>query len=160
MPVLLNAKHERFAQELAKGKTADEAYQLAGYKANRGNATTLKANQSITDRVAEIMERGALRAELSVASVTESLLRIAEKAEKLGEASGYNVAKAAWMDAAKLHGLVVDKKEVGGPGDFKRMSEDELDAFIASRKGFAGGGDSREEAAPVKAGMRKSNGLH
>lgn len=30
MPVLDNAKHERFAQELAKGKTADEAYKEAG----------------------------------------------------------------------------------------------------------------------------------
>jgi phage terminase small subunit len=35
MPVLSNPKHERFAQELAKGKTADEAYQLAGCKPNR-----------------------------------------------------------------------------------------------------------------------------
>lgn len=54
MPVLANARHERFAQELAKGKTADEAYQLAGYKPNRGNASTLKANQSVLDRVAEL----------------------------------------------------------------------------------------------------------
>lgn len=54
MPILDNARHERFAQELAKGATADEAYQLAGYKANRGNASTLKANQNILDRVAEL----------------------------------------------------------------------------------------------------------
>lgn len=30
MPALPNAKHERFAQELAKGKTGDEAYVAAG----------------------------------------------------------------------------------------------------------------------------------
>lgn len=30
MPALDNPRHERFAQELAKGKTADEAYQTAG----------------------------------------------------------------------------------------------------------------------------------
>lgn len=55
MPILTNARHERFAQELAKGATADEAYQLAGYSANRGNASTLKAKQIISDRVAEIV---------------------------------------------------------------------------------------------------------
>jgi len=30
MPALGNPRHERFAQELAKGKTADEAYEIAG----------------------------------------------------------------------------------------------------------------------------------
>ena len=160
MPVLPNAKHERFSQELAKGKSQSEAYETAGYKPDSGAASRLSGNVSIQERVAEIMERGAIRAELSVASVTESLLRIAEKAEKLGEASGYNVAKAAWMDAAKLHGLIVDKKEVGRPGDFTRMDERELDAFIAGEKAALGGSDSREETSPVKTGVRKSNGLH
>lgn len=51
MPVLPNQRHEAFAQALAKGKTADEAYALAGFKPNRGNAATLKAKQSILDRV-------------------------------------------------------------------------------------------------------------
>ena len=32
MPALTNPKHERFAQELAKGKPAYEAYVLAGHK--------------------------------------------------------------------------------------------------------------------------------
>lgn len=54
MPVLKNARHEKFAQELAKGKTADEAYQKAGFKPNRGNAARLKANESILKRVEEI----------------------------------------------------------------------------------------------------------
>ena len=31
MPLLDNPKHEIFAQELAKGTTADEAYARAGY---------------------------------------------------------------------------------------------------------------------------------
>ena len=38
MPILANAKHELFAQGLARGATADEAYKLAGYKENRHNA--------------------------------------------------------------------------------------------------------------------------
>src|SRR6187551_2592612 len=57
MPMLTNSRHERFAQGLAQGKTADEAYRLAGYAANRGNASTLKANQNIEARVAELQAR-------------------------------------------------------------------------------------------------------
>lgn len=76
MPALANPKHERFAQELAKGKTADEAYKEAGYKANRGNAATLKANQSIQDRVIEILNRAATRVEITQARVLEELAKI------------------------------------------------------------------------------------
>lgn len=76
MPVLTNARHERFAQELAKGKTADEAYALAGFKPNRGNAATLKANQSISDRVAELIGRGVERAEIDIARVLKELVRL------------------------------------------------------------------------------------
>jgi hypothetical protein len=41
MPVLPNNKHELFAQGLAKGLSADAAYQAAGYKRDRGNAARL-----------------------------------------------------------------------------------------------------------------------
>jgi phage terminase small subunit len=33
MPGLKNARHERFAQEVAQGKSAGEAYRTAGYRA-------------------------------------------------------------------------------------------------------------------------------
>lgn len=111
MAALANPKHERFAQELAKGKTADEAYQLAGYAENRGNAARLKANENIAARVAEIQERAAVRAEVTLASITEDLARIARKAEDLAESSGLSVARAAKMDIAKLHGLVIDRSK-------------------------------------------------
>lgn len=76
MPVLENARHERFAQELAKGKTADDAYVAAGFAANRGNASTLKAKQSIQDRVAEILKRGAERAAITEEMVLRELAKI------------------------------------------------------------------------------------
>jgi phage terminase small subunit len=78
MPVLKNARWERFAQELAQGKTADEAYQLAGYAENRGNATRLKANESVAARVAELTERAADRAVVDKAWVLERLRQNAE----------------------------------------------------------------------------------
>jgi hypothetical protein len=47
MPILSNPRHERFAQELANGKTASDAYTAAGYKPSRANASTLRTNQNI-----------------------------------------------------------------------------------------------------------------
>jgi phage terminase small subunit len=116
MPVLSNPRRERFAQELAKGETADAAYVAAGFKANRGNATRLKANESVVARVEEIQGRAAVRAEITVAGITDRLLAIATKAENSTEASMLQAARAALMDAAKLNGLVVDKKQVDGIG--------------------------------------------
>jgi hypothetical protein len=42
MPPLDNAKHERFAQALAAGKHAVDAYEASEYRRNRGHASTLR----------------------------------------------------------------------------------------------------------------------
>lgn len=108
---LKNPKHERFAQELAKGRSQVEAYATAGYKPNDGHAARLAGDGRIGARVLELQQRAAVRTEITVASITNRLLGIAEKAEKLGEAPGLGVARAALMDAAKLNGLVVETRE-------------------------------------------------
>lgn len=76
MPALPNARHERFAQGVAAGLTADEAYVKAGYKPNRGNASRMKSDESILARIDEIKEVGTLRAEVSVERVLTELARI------------------------------------------------------------------------------------
>nr|WP_313709028.1 terminase small subunit [Brucella intermedia] len=112
MPVLRNAKHEAFAQGLAKGMTADEAYQKAGYKPHRGNASTLRANQNISDRVAELQEKAVERTLVTVESITQEL----EEARRLALEEGQSsAAVSASMGKAKLHGLLVDKQEHSGP---------------------------------------------
>ncbi len=55
MPPLDHPRYEAFCQAIASGQSADKAYVTAGYKPNRGNAATLKANQNIKARVAEIV---------------------------------------------------------------------------------------------------------
>src|SRR5262249_33188290 len=74
---LPNLRHERFAQALARGKTATEAYVLAGYKANDGNASRMKGNERISARVQEIVGRAAERAEVSLEQVLRELKAIA-----------------------------------------------------------------------------------
>ena len=52
MGVLKNIKHEKFAQGIAKGMSQDAAYEAAGYKQHRGNASTLRSKQNVIDRIA------------------------------------------------------------------------------------------------------------
>ena len=107
MPTLRNPRHERFAQELATGKTADAAYVLAGYRENRSNAARLSANQDIQKRVAEIQSLGAELAAITV----ETLIAEAEAARSkaMGEKGGAAAAVAAITAKAKLAGLWREK---------------------------------------------------
>lgn len=108
MPALGNPRHERFAQELAKGKTADEAYETAGYKPNRGNATTLKANQSISDRVAEIVERASTRVEITLARLMEMATTVYDRALEQGQNAA---AISAVKELGVLSGHRVERRE-------------------------------------------------
>jgi len=137
MPVLPNPKHERFAQELAKGATADAAYVSAGYGENRGNATRLKANESILKRVDEIQSRVAQRVEVTV----ESLISEAEEVRALAIESGQlNAAIAAIKEKGILAGKREEKVRVKHD-DASEMSDGEL-AIIAR-----GGRDGDSAAA-------------
>lgn len=77
MGPLSNARQERFVQELAKGKTRDEAYALAGYKPSRPHASRLASNGNVQERLAELQERIAEKATVDAAWV---LQRLAEEA--------------------------------------------------------------------------------
>lgn len=109
MPVLENSRHERFAQEIARGRRLSEAYADVGYRPDPGNAWRLRNNVRVAGRIAEIQSRAAARAEVTLAGVTEKLLAIAGAGEALGGAAGLAVARAALMDVAKLNGLVVER---------------------------------------------------
>src|SRR5712691_7146384 len=76
MTVLDNPKHELFAQELAKGTSASEAYVLAGYAKDDGNASRLTGNDKVKARVAEILSAGAAQAEVTASRVIAELARI------------------------------------------------------------------------------------
>lgn len=110
MAALANPRHERFAQELAKGKTADAAYVDAGYKTNRHNAAALGREKHISTRVAEIQERGAVRAEVTVASLLDELEQ-ARVAALTAETVQSSAAVSASMSKAKLLGMIVDKTD-------------------------------------------------
>ena len=114
MPVLENPRHELFAQGLAVGKTQKQAYIDAGYSTQdaRAKASRLLAPKgNIFARKIELQQGSAKEAQITIERLTQGLLRIADKAEAIEDASGYQAARAAIMDAAKLNGLIVDKTD-------------------------------------------------
>jgi len=142
MAVLKNARHERFAQAIASGETQDAAYKSAGYKPSRSSASALRTKPNIDARVSTILANGAAQAEVTVATVTEAMLRIADKGENYGDPAGLSVARNAWMDAAKLAGIVVEKvqREDVTPATVPTRSDIEArrlawDAKVAERTG-------------------------
>lgn len=170
MPILSNQRHERFAQELASGKSADEAYQVAGFRPNRGNASTLKAKQNITDRVNELQSRVAEGVVITKQWVLEKLVENANRAlqtvaviDNEGQPTGEytyngNVANRALELIGKERGMFIDRKEVGTPGEFKSVEEmnaDELRAFARSEAEALG---LRPEAFAESRGSREARG--
>jgi hypothetical protein len=138
MPILRNPRHEKFAQELAAGKSAAEAYQRAGYIKNFGNCIRLKGNERVAARVAELQHGGAVRAEVTVASVLGELEETRKLALKRGQASA---AVQCTMGKAKICGLIIDRREVGDVGAFDNLTDEQLveEAWRRARElGIAG----------------------
>ena len=108
MATLLNQRHEKFAQSLAEGKSATEAYEAAGYTPNDGNAIRLKGNERIRARVSELQECAAAHAAVTLQGLIEEATDIQTKAMADGK---YSAAVAALTVKAKLAGLWVDKAE-------------------------------------------------
>ncbi len=55
MAILKNARHEKFAQYIAKGMSADASHTAAGYKPSRQNAARMSSYDDIVGRVAELL---------------------------------------------------------------------------------------------------------
>jgi hypothetical protein len=111
MPILPNPRHETFAQALARGLPATAAYVEAGYKANAGNAHTLKSKHYISKRVVELQEEQlAIHQQATAAAVVnaqvtiESLIAEMEAAriKAMEEKGGASAAVAASTAKAKL----------------------------------------------------------
>lgn len=154
MPALQNPKHERFAQELAKGKAAASAYETAGFKPNRHNGATLARKQHIVTRVSEILnERESIHAQATadaikstaltkewvIETLKENVARAMQakpaKTDDEGDAIGEyqyqgSVANRALELLGKELGMFVDRKEVGKPGEFESMNADQLRDYI------------------------------
>jgi hypothetical protein len=147
MPVLKNIRHERFAQLLASGKTAKDAYEMAGYKPSDSNGAWLARKNDISSRVAEInnerfeRERATANAAAERCVITrQSLIAMAnELYQQAKEAGQTTAAVAALKEIGVLSGIRIERSERGAPGEFdwiENASAEELLAFLAGELGI------------------------
>lgn len=106
---LKNARHEAYCRERAKGRSIEDAYVAAGFKANRGNAGRLNANERVLARVAELQARVAERVVITAADIATQL---DEDRQFARECAVPAAAVSATMGKAKVLGLIVDKSKV------------------------------------------------
>jgi hypothetical protein len=140
MSVLDNARREKFAQEVASGKSLTDAYEAAGYKPNRKNAQRLKT--VVSARITELQAQGAERAVVTLESL------IAEAGELQEKAAGHNqysAAISALIAKAKLSGHWVEKRQhLYKKRGLKELSFEEL-VHIAA------GGEPPDDVADLEA---------
>lgn len=132
MPALANHRHELFAQAIARGEVASAAYKGVGYSAT-GNAaeacaSRLLSSVKIQARVAELVERGAVRAEITVADIVAMLREDRELAHKWGQSGA---AVSASLGIAKVTDNLRDKLELtgkdGGPLELREAARREVE---------------------------------
>jgi phage terminase small subunit len=114
-PSKLTPKQEAFAKAYIETGNASEAYRRA-YNAGKmkDQAVHVKASEllkhgKVAGRVAELQAAHQKRHEITVDSLTDMLKEDRELARREGEA---NAAINAVLAIAKLHGLIIDSKNV------------------------------------------------
>jgi hypothetical protein len=146
MPALANMRQERFCQLIKQGFPPYRAYPMAGYNAHEGAPYRLCGNVRVKARLAEITKGIAMKTRVTVETISDQLDEDREFAQRLEQPA---TAHAATVSKAKLHGIMVDRKETGQPGDFANLAtaEDVL-ALVARELGA-------ETAALLTAAMAK-----
>lgn len=173
MGILLNAKHEKAAHALARGASIIDAYVHAGFKRNAASASKLAARPEMKARVAELVEfrnrlllQNEIKASAEIAqdmgitkrAIMEKLWHVAENCakgtpifDKEGVEKGRRIDAAGAVRALQLLGMesysmFVDRLEVGNPGDFSRLTDEELIQKVAQDVAALGAGPDATEA--------------
>jgi phage terminase small subunit len=142
---LKNARHERFAQELAKGEAASVAYRNAGYSAV-GNSAEVAAsrlfkNVQVANRVAELRSKIANKAaDISGIDAAWVLRKAAELHDKALKEKQLSVAKGALDLIGKHVDVQAFREQVEHRGliEYKNLSDEEIAARIAAHEAERG----------------------
>jgi len=128
MPVLANARHERFAQLVASGKSGAEAYGLAGYskRGAKQSARRLLTNAYLRLRIKEL--QSALAEEVVKLAITDRNARLTALQER--QDALRSIVKACAADpnnqsaaGANTGYMVRTVKQIGG-GDTAQVVEE------------------------------------
>lgn len=150
----LTPKQEAFCHAYHQTGNASEAYRRAGYsggslKTIHEAASRLLRNSKVLARVTELQARAAKKHDVTVDGLTDELDKALAKA--MAEPKGASAAVSAIMAKGKLHGLVVDKKEVTSKRDAADFTDEELGEI--ARLG-------RARTPEATGGAQEPGGLH
>jgi hypothetical protein len=130
MSPLPNHRRELFAQLLVQGFTVVDAHERAGYRRNEGNASSLAQHPEVQARLKEIKSAVAARTVVT----TETLINEADEARVGAMKSGqYSAASAAVKIKSVLSGKWIERAEIGAPGEYDHLSDDELERQVMER---------------------------
>lgn len=126
----MTPKQHEFVKIYLETGNASQAYRRAYNAENMkvsaiyANASKLLKNTQIALRLKALQHRAQARTDITVETLTQKLDRALEKA--MAEPKGASAAVSAIMAIGKLHGLIVDKKEVTSKRDAGDYSDAEL----------------------------------
>ena len=114
MPALANARHERFAQEVAKGKSRGQSYENCGYSCRSRNSRDAAAfrlfrSDKIRRRIAELQQHAIEDTAVTIVGLIREAAAIQVAAQRAGN---HSAAVAALIAKAKIAGLWVEKAEL------------------------------------------------
>ena len=166
-----NPKHERFCQLVASGQTIAEAYVQAGYSGNNPqNSRKMRCEprikgriEAILSEIAERVTRASVKEIQKIGYTRDDAMKECETAMALAlEVKNPTGYVAAVTLRAKLSALLVERKEVGGPGDFEALTDDELRAITRDALDAYKSSQSREGigAAADQTGMPEPGAIH
>jgi phage terminase small subunit len=137
MSMSLTPKQEAFAQAVASGMTQADAYRKA-YNADKmkvetiaSKASILMADGNIRARVEELRAPIAEKAQITLESHLDDLLRLRRMAE---DNNDIKAAISAEIARGKAAGIIVDKKEItgkdGGPLKYDQVTRTIIDPQV------------------------------
>ena len=131
MPALPNLRHERFAKNMAKGMSQSDAYRKAGYttrpECSWANSSRLIRNARVSDRITELLTKSETDLIIDRNTMTNVYADLLKSSREVGN---FNAAKGVADSLAKLHGLMIDRRESGSPGEFNAMDDAQLREYI------------------------------
>src|SRR6266849_3825685 len=156
MPAIANIRRERFARHFIKTGNASKAYRFAGFSPRTPGSlwtasSRLLRHVEVASRIAELRRQMTYKTKISLESLLNDLAEDRALARELGQPSA---AIQATTMAAKLVGLMVERKESGGPGDFASLTAEQVIEQVRKDHGadvaklFAKALDTTEQAEP------------
>jgi phage terminase small subunit len=149
MPILSNARHERFVQALIRGSSQCDAYLAAGYNATSSSAAYAHAarlvrNGKVRARLNELQSKEEIKSLLTVEQHMEELRALREIAKANGQLSA---AIRAEELRGKLRGFYVDQVQHRDAHGFEQMTDEQLRDYIV------------REAAALGLTIKPTNGV-